>query len=138
LVTQYQTYELSQATLTLPYPYGLSVTSHTARISRFIRTHTAAWPAKCKVCTTRQAQPRTQTTVSRFLLYSLHRAKRTHTTGDQTFEKGVVVDSFSLALVKIQTYFQKRSTEKIFGQTTFKKRPKKAKRPTQKSYGQST
>jgi len=120
----HQPFELSQATLTLP-----SVTSHIVPINRHTHTHNAL---VCKGCTTRQAQSHAHTAS---LSLIIHYTRRTVHTGDEAFKKGAVVDSLAL---KIQTYFKKRPTEKIFGQTTFKKRPKKVKRQTRKSYGQPT
>jgi len=85
----------------------------------------------------RQAQSHTHTAS---LSLITHYTRRNAHTGDETFKKAVVVDSLhSLALT--QTHFQKRPTEKIFGQTTFKKTAKKAKRPnivrpTNLKYGQ--
>jgi len=127
--TQHQPYGLSQAISTLPYPYGLSVTSHTARISRYAHTHTGL---ACKVQGLHNAASTTaHSHCLAFTCNSLHRAKRTHRGPD--FQKRCCCWQFSL---KNQTYFQKRPTEKIFGQTTFNKTAKKAKRPTNLKFGQ--
>ena len=120
--TRYQPHGLSQAIPTL-WP----VTSHTPPINTYTHNSLA-----CTVCTTRQAQV-TPSHCLAFTYNSLHKAKRIHRGRD--FQKWCCHWQFSL---KIQTYLQKRPTENIFGQTTFKKWPKNAKRPAQKSYGQPT
>jgi len=69
-------------------------------MSRYsICTRTTAWPAKCKVFTTRQAQI-THLHYLAFIYNSLHKAKRTHRGPD--FQKRCYCSQLSL---KIQTYY---------------------------------
>jgi len=71
-------------------------------------------------------------TASLSLISHYTRQSETHTQGTSIIKRCVVVESLAL---KQNEYtvdtFQKRSTENIFDQMTFKNRPKNAKRPNQ-------
>jgi len=77
-----------------PYRYGLLQTIHCmVQHHTGMRIRRTAWPAKCKVCTKRQAQSHTHTAS---LSLKIHYTGRNAHTEDQTFKKGVVVDSLAL------------------------------------------
>jgi len=74
-------------------PYGLLQAIQHPYEQVYVRTRTTAWPAKCKVCTKRQAQWHTHTaSLSLVIQYT----RRNAHTGDETFRKSVVVDSLAL------------------------------------------
>jgi len=78
-----------------------------------------AWPAKCKVCTTRQAKPHTHTTsLSLVIQYT---GRNVHT-GDQTFKKSVVLDNLSL---KYRRIFKNGQQKKISAKRPLKNGQKK-------------
>jgi len=125
--TRYQSYGLSQAIPTLPHPYCLLQAIQHGWTG--IRT-TACWPAKCKVCTTRQAQSHTPASLSLVIHYT---EQNTHT-GHQTFKKGVVVDSLALKNIDI---FSKTANRKNFRPNDLQKTANsKIVRPTNLKYGQ--
>ena len=81
--------ETSDSTALIPtprYSYGLlQLYKPYSTAKTGIRTHTTAWPAKCKVCTTRQTQSHTHTAT---LSHLIHYTGRNPHTGDQIFKNG--------------------------------------------------
>jgi len=136
--TWYQPYGLSQVIPTLPYSYGLLQAIQHRWTG--IRTRTTASPAKCKVCTTRQAQSHAHTAS---LLLIIHYTGRNARIADQAFKKGVVVVNLTLKYRHLNMILSKTANRKIFRPNDLQKRAKKSQtantkivRPANLKYGQ--